>query len=1463
MKPSFFGKLSTPALAAVIAFAAAFGARAQTMGASNFNELVNAVESYKTATADVVIVVTGSIAVNSTVFVNGNAGGKTLTIKGSSPFSVPSLTRDAGFGNAVLAVFDPAGGAKLVLENIVVDGLGRSAAGPLVSVMRGCAFTMGAGAVLRGNAAAGGVSVSEGGSFTMNGGEISGNAAGSAPYGGGVSVSGGSFVMNGGRIANNAAGSAGYEAYGGGVSISGGSFAMKGGSISGNAVSGGPGGGVYAYNCKFSMTGGAISGNSVSPASGSGGGVYMAGGSFAMTGGEVGGNTAGAIGGGVYISQAASACTLGGTAKITGNINSAGAASNVYLADGKYITLQTSRTGLDAGVYTATASGVIVQSGAIAGDENRLSADQADKRVTRNATQLVISDDDRPSLASAAVTVTQAGALTYTGSPQTPAFDVTYNGAKLKNTEYRLETPPQTAVGQYNTGVIRATGNGPCKGEITGVTWIIGKATPKINPWPAASPRAITYGTPLSDVQLTGGKVDVTGTFEWINGATKPDVASNGQFGVRFTPADITNYNVATGSVQLTVSKAPGNFGGHPPVTVAYRAGMTRADIPLNAGYKLTSGNTAVNAGQYPQTFPASYNDPSGNYTEVSGNIEVTVYQAVIDIRAVLGVTPPATGGKPVAAVSETVQYTGTVTWNPYDAYFNPATKYTATITLEPKSNYTLAGVPENFFTVAGASRVNSYANSGIITAEFPETGPQSTITIAGPQALTVVRRGSPAVLSVSAGASPAAGLSYQWYRCADVDKFGSQIIPGATGASFTALETQAGTYYYYCNVTATTGGVVAGPASSTVATVRVRDIPAIADLDHNNTRPVIPYDGLPHPITVTANKSGLGAVTVRYNGGTDVPVNAGTYAVTADIAEGAAYDAEVVSLGSYTISRAQIAIDPAGSSVVSKQYDGTTAAEVVSVEFSGIVAGDGAFVMGEDYTVSGAAFDIAGAGSRTVTAFVALVGNAKTVNYALAGGNFLKAGVEIYKRTLSADDFEFPEGGALENGEPQPIDDRIYAKPGLPGIGAVTVLYDGQPASATHPVGAKAYAVSVNVAEGPNFNAANGLALGVYRIWSGVQDISGAEVSVLREYVYSGSPRVPAAGEISVTLEGVALRYGVDFAVTASNNVNAGTASAAVAGRGYFTGTAAEPGVFTITKKYPELSDLSYRMSVVYNAEEQPVAVSPAAGKTGLGEVASSYTRGGQAARPENVGAYEVTLNIAEGVNFTARSALKLNGTYTIQKKSPNRNDLIFSIPTDHYYIPGKKQGIGEVTLKGTGYGTVTLLYDDSPELPVEAGTYQMYLKVSGGDNYLPAEGTFDKYTIAAERASAHAPERVIPGAAGGGAAVVAPTSPPAAEFSAGPNPAVKSSGAVRFFRQGKRVTGGELVIYDAFGNAVNRVSVNDEIEAGGGRRAVGSWDLRDAGGRPVAGGAYLAKGALKTAGGASERVSVIIVVR
>jgi hypothetical protein len=274
-----------------------------------------------------------------------------ITVEGgfslSSPVSLNSRSEPAD-----IRITGGGGGEQLIsLQSLLIESgvsltvegavtlKGLNSGERLVVIKSGGAFTLEEEAAVRDNTG-GGVYV-DGGTLTMNGGAISGNAVSSTTrntYGGGVYLNGGTFTMNGGVVGNNSASTAG-----GGVYLNGGTFAMSDGTISGNsassrgggvyssggtvtvsggAISGNSGGGVYSSGGTVTMSGGAISGNTNSSGGGvsvisgtftmsggtisgntastNGGGVFASSGTFTMSGGEIGGNTASANGGGVY-----------------------------------------------------------------------------------------------------------------------------------------------------------------------------------------------------------------------------------------------------------------------------------------------------------------------------------------------------------------------------------------------------------------------------------------------------------------------------------------------------------------------------------------------------------------------------------------------------------------------------------------------------------------------------------------------------------------------------------------------------------------------------------------------------------------------------------------------------------------------------------------------------------------------------------------------------------------------------------------------------------------------------------------------------------------------------------------------------------------------------------------------------------------------------------------------------------
>jgi hypothetical protein len=113
--------------------------------------------------------------------------------------------------------------------------------------------------------------------------------------------------------------------------------------------------------------------------------------------------------------------------------------------------------------------------------------------------------------------------------------------------------------------------------------------------------------------------------------------------------------------------------------------------------------------------------------TDVVSNAETTIATAAIS-----GITVPVKEETPVATIAETAEYIAEITWSPDDALFESDTVYTATITLTPKTGYTLSGVAEDFFTVAGAVATNG-AGAGIVSAVFPKTAGAYAIGDIGP----------------------------------------------------------------------------------------------------------------------------------------------------------------------------------------------------------------------------------------------------------------------------------------------------------------------------------------------------------------------------------------------------------------------------------------------------------------------------------------------------------------------------------------------------------------------------------------------------------------------------------------------------------------------------------------------------------------------------------------------------------
>jgi uncharacterized repeat protein (TIGR02543 family) len=181
------------------------------------------VAAYATAAENKTIIVPSNITLDKIVTIPANTSGATLTITGDDggPYTLSREFQDTDAGSGLFMVES---NARLILKDIIVDGNKdnyTTNSASLVRVNSGGTFTMESGAVLQNNNGSDGNVYINGGTFSMTGGEITGNI--SANAGGGVYVNGGTFTMNGGEISGNAS-----TINGGGVYYSDGVFRLGG-----------------------------------------------------------------------------------------------------------------------------------------------------------------------------------------------------------------------------------------------------------------------------------------------------------------------------------------------------------------------------------------------------------------------------------------------------------------------------------------------------------------------------------------------------------------------------------------------------------------------------------------------------------------------------------------------------------------------------------------------------------------------------------------------------------------------------------------------------------------------------------------------------------------------------------------------------------------------------------------------------------------------------------------------------------------------------------------------------------------------------------------------------------------------------------------------------------------------------------------------------------------------------------
>ena len=506
-----------------------------------------------------------------------------------------------------------------------------------------------------------------GGTVIMNDGAKITNHKRTSGYGPAVYMTGGNFKMKGGTIS-------GCESrnYGGAIYLDGGSFEMNGGIIENNKTtlsSAGYGGGAfYVREASLIIDDGLIQNNS----SNSGGAIYNT--SFGTTiinGGVIKGNTA--------VGDSPSGSAIFHSCKTTGEATlQIGGNANINVGNDIYLMSNTSATKY-VEITSSIKNPLIL---AIEGEsEGRVIADAADGVV------LTYNDMAKIRLSNSSYALKLENnqiKLTQTSSGETK-FPV-YLGYDANNGTNAPDGSSAEIVAG-NSATFTISDSVPTRTGYNFLGWATNKDATSAE-YSSGGSITISSNTTLYAVWK---KIS---TFE-TNEFTQPLAITGWTYGEKAnTPTAVAKY----GTIKYTYSNmADGTY---------------TEEVPTNAGTYYVKATV----------------EETADYSGLESNaVEFTILPKTIN-TAITQLTAPVKNEVPQTEI-ETDEYTATVVWSPeVTDKFVYNTVYTATITITPKTNYTVKGIAENGYTVSGAQTVTNEANSATVTAVYSATGSYDTV---------------------------------------------------------------------------------------------------------------------------------------------------------------------------------------------------------------------------------------------------------------------------------------------------------------------------------------------------------------------------------------------------------------------------------------------------------------------------------------------------------------------------------------------------------------------------------------------------------------------------------------------------------------------------------------------------------------------------------------------------------------
>ncbi len=684
-----------------------------------------------------------------------------------------------------------------------------------------------------------------GGTVIMNDGAKITNHKRTSGYGPAVYMTSGNFKMKGGTIS-------GCESrnYGGAIYLDGGSFEMNGGIIENNKTtlsSAGYGGGAfYVREATLIINDGLIQNNS----SNSGGAIYNT--SFGTTiinGGVIKGNTA--------VGDSPSGSAIFHSCKTTGEATlQIGGNANINVGNDIYLMSNTSATKY-VEITSSIKNPLIL---AIEGEsEGRVIADAADGVV------LTYNDMAKIRLSNSSYALKLENnqiKLTQTSSGETK-FPV-YLGYDANNgTNAPNGSSAEIVAG--NSATFTISDSVPTRTGYDFLGWATNKDATSAE-YSSGGSITISSNTTLYAVWK---KISTFETNEFtqplaITGWTYAETAN--------TPTAVAKY----GTIKYTYSNTAD--------------GTYTEEVPTNAGTYYVKATV----------------EETADYSGLESNaVEFTILPKTIN-TAITQLTAPVKNEVPQTEI-ETDEYTATVVWSPeVTDKFVYNTVYTATITITPKTNYTVKGIVENGYTVSGAQTVTNEADSATVTVVYSATENKNSNEFTQPLAITGWTYGETA--NTPTAVAKYGTIKYTYSNTAD-------------GTYTEEVPTNAGTYYVKATVeeTADYSGLESNAVEFTILPKTINT--AITQL----TAPV------KNEVPQTEIETDEYIATVVWSPEVEDKFGYDTiYTATITITPKANYTVKGIAENGYTVSGAQTVTNEADSATVTAVYSATGSYDTV-----------------------------------------------------------------------------------------------------------------------------------------------------------------------------------------------------------------------------------------------------------------------------------------------------------------------------------------------------------------------------------------------------------------------------------------------------------------------------------------------------------------------------------------------------